>query len=192
MRRFTFDRLLSIGGFLLVLALCAAGGLLLWASSYTHSEVSAQLSQQNIVFPPANSSAVAAPEFAPMRQYGGQQMTTGPQARVYANYFIANHLKEIGGGKTYAQVSSEAQANPGNAKLEATAQTLFQGETLRGLLLTSSAFWQLGTIAQWGAIAAFVAAGLLAILAVLGFVHSLRVRDTEEVLAPRQRVAQRA
>jgi hypothetical protein len=35
--------------------------------------------------------------------------------------FIANHLIKIGGGKTYAQVSAEALASPGNAKLAATA-----------------------------------------------------------------------
>jgi hypothetical protein len=37
--------------------------------------------------------------------------------------FIANHLIKIGGGKTYAQVSAEALASPGNAKLAATAST---------------------------------------------------------------------
>jgi hypothetical protein len=41
-----------------------------------------------------------------MRPYGGQQLTTGAQAEVYADHFIANHLKEIGGGKTYAQLSA--------------------------------------------------------------------------------------
>ena len=96
-----------------------------------------------------------------MKQYAGEQLTTGPQAKVYADYFIGNHLKEIGGGKTYAQLASESIANPTDTKLAATVQTMFQGNTLRGLLLTSSAFWQLGTIAGWAAIAAFAGAGLL-------------------------------
>jgi hypothetical protein len=189
MRRFTFDRLLSIGGFLMVLVLCAAGGLLLWAASYTHNSVSEQLAAQQIYFPPANSPAIAAPEFAPMQQYAGEQLTTGPQAKVYADYFIANHLKEIGGGKTYAQISAESLADPTNTQLHNQAQTIFQGNTLRGLLLTSSAFWELGTIALWAAIAAFVGAFLLVILAVLGYVHSLRVHEGDEVLVPRRQVA---
>ncbi len=189
MRRFTFDRLLSIGGLMMVAVLCAAGGLLLWANSYTHNEVSTQLSEQQIYFPPANSPAIAAPQFAPMKQYAGEQLTTGPQAKVYADYFIGNHLKEIGGGKTYAQLASESLAHPNDTKLAATVQTMFQGNTLRGLLLTSSAFWQLGTIAGWAAIAAFAGAGLLVILAVLGYLHSRRVPEAEEVLAPRQPVA---
>ena len=41
-----------------------------------------------------------------MRQYAGQQLTTGAQAETYADHFIAVHLKEIGGGKTYAQLSA--------------------------------------------------------------------------------------
>ena len=64
-----------------------------------------------------------------MNQYAGQQLTKGSQAEVYAGHFIANHLKAIGGGKTYAQLSAEAQADPSNAKLAATVQTVFQGET---------------------------------------------------------------
>jgi hypothetical protein len=59
--------------------------------------VHTQLAAQQIYFPPANSKAVAAPEFAAMRPYGGQQLTTGAQAQVYADHFIANHLKAIGG-----------------------------------------------------------------------------------------------
>jgi hypothetical protein len=78
-----------------------------------------------------------------MRQYGGQQLTTDAQAEVYADHFIANHLKEIGGGKTYAQLSALSIAQPGNAKLTAQVATVFKGETLRGLLLnpTPSAPW---------------------------------------------------
>ena len=82
-----------------------------------------------------------------MRQYGGQLMTTGAQAEVYADHFIANHLKVIGGGKTYAQLSTESIAQPTNAKLAAQVATVFKGETLRGLLLNAYAFGTVGMIA---------------------------------------------
>jgi hypothetical protein len=190
MRRRTFDILVSLGALVLVAVLCVAGGLLLWGRSYTHDQVSSQLAAQKIFFPPANSPAIAAPEFAPMHQYAGQQLTTGPQAKVYADSFIANHLKEIGGGQTYAQLSSQLQQNPNNAQLAKTVQSMFQGETLRGLLLSSYAFWTLGSIAGWAALAAFIAAGLLLILAVFGIVHSRRVSRTEELLAPSEEVAE--
>ena len=184
MRRRTFDILTSTAGLILVVLLGVAGGLMLWAHNYIHDQVGQELSAQQIVFPPANSPAITAPEFQGMHRYAGQQLTTGPQAHVYANDFINNHLKTIGGGKTYAQLSTQAQANPGDAKLAQTVETMFKGETLRGLLLSASAFWTIGTIAGYGAIAAFVGAALLLILAILGFVHSTRVRSAEEVMPP--------
>lgn len=181
MQRRTFDVLLSSAGFLLVAILLVAGALLLWAHIYVGNQVYNQLSQQKVFFPPANSSAVAGAEFAPMRQYGGQQLTTGAQARVYADYFIANHLKEIGGGKTYSELSSQAQAQPNNTKLQNTVNTLFKGETLRGLLLNAYAFGKMGTIALWAAIAAFVGAALMLLLSLFGLLHSRRVSEEEVV-----------
>src|SRR5579872_7154394 len=172
MRRMTFDILMATAGLFLALTLIAAGGLLTWAHTYIGDEVHTQLAAQQIFFPAANSPAVAGPEFAAMRQYGGQQLTTGAQAEVYADHFIANHLIVIGGGKTYSQLSAEAQAQPNNATLAAQVNTVFKGETLRGLLLNAYAFGTIGTIAGIAAIAAFIAAGLLLVLSLLGFYHS--------------------
>jgi hypothetical protein len=123
-----------------------------------------------------------------MKQYAGEQLTTGPQAKVYADSFIANHLQKIGGGKTYAELSTQLQADPNNTQLAKTVQTMFQGETLRGLLLSSYAFWTLGSIAGWGALAAFIGAGLLLILAIFGLIHSRRVGPSEELLGSPQEV----
>jgi hypothetical protein len=108
-----------------------------------------------------NSKAVAAPVFAAMRPYGGQQLTTGALAQVYAGHFIANHLKAIGGGKTYAQLSAEAIAQPANTALAAQVATVFKGETLRGLLLNAYAFGTMATIAGIAAIAAFIAGAIM-------------------------------
>jgi len=80
-------------------------------------------------------------------------------------------LKEVAGGQTYAQVSSKALANPTDAKLQGQVATLFKGETLRGMLLNAYAFWTVGIIAQMAAYAAFVAAGVMALLTLLGFWH---------------------
>jgi len=191
MRRKTFDSLISGVGLVLVAVLAVAGGLLTWGHDYIANQVHNQLSAQQIYFPPANSPAVAGPQFAPMRQYGGQLMTTGAQAEVYADHFIANHLKEIGGGKTYAQLSTEAQAQPHNAALAKQVQTLFQGETLRGLLLNAYAFGTIGEIAGIAAIAAFAAAAIMLVLSGLGLYHARRVPVTAEILAgaPRRPVS---
>src|SRR5699024_3850509 len=108
-------------------------------------------------------------------EFGGQLMTTGEQAEVYANDFIGTHLKHTADGKTYAELSTESQADPDNAELAAQVETMFRGETLRGLLLNAYAFGTVGTIAGIAAIGAFVAAGVMVILALLGFRNARRV-----------------
>ena len=184
MRRNTFDILVSAGGVLLVAVLALAGGLLTWGHNYITNEVRTQLAAQQIYFPANNSPAIAAPEFKAMHQYAGQQLTTGAQAQVYADHFIANHLKAIGGGKTYAQLSAASIAQPDNTKLAAQVETVFKGETLRGLLLNAYAFGTMGMIAGIAAIAAFVAAALLLLLSGLGLYHSRKVSPDAELMAP--------
>jgi hypothetical protein len=185
MKRRTFDILMATAGLFLALTLVVSGGLLTWAHSFIGNEVHTQLAAQQIYFPPNGSLAIKAPEFAAMHQYAGQQLTTGAQAEVYADHFIANHLKVIGGGKTYAQVSAEAQLSPGNATLKATASTLFQGETLRGLLLNAYAFGTMGMIAGIAAIAAFIAAFVMLLLSGFGLLHARRVSPGAEILRGR-------
>jgi hypothetical protein len=181
MRRRTFDALAVTAGVVIAGLLLVAGGLLTWGHNFVTNEVHTQLAAQKIVFPPANSPAVKGAEFAPMRQYGGQLMTTGAQAQVYADHFIAVHLTEIGGGQTYSQLSAKALAQPKNAALAAQVQTMFRGETLRGLLLNAYAFWTIGQIMLWAAIAAFAGAGLLLLLAIFGFIHLRRTAPEAEI-----------
>src|SRR5580693_7681795 len=174
MRRRTFDILVSVAGLFLAVTLIVSGLLLTWAHNFIGNEVRTQLAAQQIVFPANNSPAIKAPEFAAMHQYAGQLMTTGAQAEVYADHFIANHLKEIGGGLTYSQLSAKAIAQPGNAKLAAQVQLMFRGTTLRSMLLNAYAFGTMATIAGFAAIAAFIAAGVMLILGGLGLAHARR------------------
>ena len=179
MKRRTFDILVATGGLFLAVTLIVSGALLTWAHDFVGHEVHTQLAAQQIFFPPAGSPAIAAPEFAAMHQYAGQQLTTGAQAEVYADHFIANHLKEAGGGKTYAQLSAEAIAQPKNTALAAQVATAFKGETLRGLLLNAYAFGTMGMIAG---IAAFIAAAVMLLLSGLGLMHARRVSSAAEIL----------
>jgi hypothetical protein len=182
MRRRTFDLLAAATGLFLALTLIVSGALLLWAHNFITNEVHTQLAAQQIFFPPAGSPAIKAPEFAAMHQYAGQQLTTGAQAEVYADHFIANHLKIIGGGKTYAQLSAQAIADPANTKLAGTVETVFKGETLRGLLLNAYAFGTMGAIAGLAAIAAFIAAAFMLLLGGLGLLHARRVSPATDIL----------
>jgi len=183
MRRMTFDALVSAAGLLLVAVLIVAGALLAWGHSYANNQVNSQLSAQKIVFPTTSNpefKALPKADQAAMAPYAGQLMTTGAQAKVYADNFIAFHLSKMGG--TYSQLSAQSLAQPNNAKLAALVNTVFKGTTLRGMLLNAYAFWQLGQIALWGAIVSFTGAALLLILSALGYIHSRRVPPTAEIL----------
>jgi len=202
MRRKVFDKLASVGGAVVVVILAVAGTMLFVGYNFANNYVHNQLAQQNITFPAAAAFAhpKAGTEITPsmipsVSQYAGQQLLTGQQAQTYANDFIAVHLNQIGGGKTYSQLSSEAMAlpkgSPAYTAAEAKVQTVFQGTTLRGLLLEAYGFSLIATIAFWCAIAAWSLAGLLAVLVAIGFWHAKRTDETEELLpqhAPPARV----
>ena len=176
MRRRTFDALLTTSGVLVAAVLLVAGGLLTWAHTFVNDQVTNQLSSQQIFFPTKGSPALASPEIKPyLEQYAGQQLTNGDQAEAYANHFIAVHIAEMGGGKTYAQLSAAALANPNDTKLAGLVSTVFRGETLRGLLLNAYAFWKMGQLAMYAAIVAYVGAALMLVLSLLGFAHLRRV-----------------
>jgi hypothetical protein len=189
MRRKSFDTVMSWAGVALAAVLLVAGGLLTWAHVFVNDQVHSQLAAQKIFFPKAGDEGLKDPKIGPyLNQYAGQQLTDGAQARAYADHYIAVHIEEMTGGKTYAQLSAESRANPDDAKAKAMVETTFKGETLRGLLLNAYAFWKMGQIALIAAIAAFVGAGLFAVLAVLGFIHRGRVDSDEEILGLGSRV----
>jgi hypothetical protein len=184
MRRRTFDILMSAGGLMLTLVLVIAGALAFVGYNFANSNVEDQLRAQNIMFPPAGP-AIEDPRIKPfVEPYAGQQLVTGEQARVYADHYIAVHLADAADGLTYAEASSLSRQNPGDETLAAQVQTLFRGETLRGLLLNAYAFWKLGQIAKLAGTVAFGLAAIMAILTLLGFWHLRRVEPEEEILTP--------
>ena len=192
MRRKVFDKLASAGGAVAVVVLVVAGSLLMVGYGFANNYVHTQLSEQQITFPTAaalahpNGTEITRSMTPSVSQYAGQQLLTGQQAEAYANDFIAVHLSEIGGGKTYAQMSQAAMVLPKGSTAytaaEAKVQEVFQGTTLRGLLLEAYGFSLIAEIAFWCGIAAFGVAGLLAVLVALGMVHARRTDEDEEML----------
>ena len=178
-KRQIIDKTLIWIGVVATVALLAVGGLAWWAYSFTASNVRNELVEQKIYFPEKGSAAIAAlpaADQAAIDKYAGQQVLNGDQAKVFANNYIAVHLSEIAGGKTYAEVSSAALANPTDTKLQNQANTLFKGETLRGLLLGDAyAFWTVGHIAEITALVALAAGGIMAVLVILGLIHLARI-----------------
>lgn len=190
MRRKTFDALLTTGGLVVAVVLAVAGGLLAWGHNFIQSNVHDQLAQQQIYFPPQSAFAhpKAGTEITPamiptVSKYAGKQLLTGAEAKAYANNFIGQHLAEMPYGGVYAKVSAAAMANPNDQTLAAEKATVFQGTTLRSMLLNAYAFDKMGQIAGVAADVAFIAAGAMLLLVGLGIVHTRRTTPDTEVLA---------
>jgi hypothetical protein len=176
---------LVIIGSVLFLVLSAGSGLLLWGSGFAHDMVHSQLSDQKISFPAKGSPGLDPAEFPGLQRYAGQAVDNGPKAKAYADQFIKVHLKGIAGGKTYSQVSSESLANPKDTVLAAKVQTLFRGETLRGLLLYGWGWSVVGTIAGYAGIAALLGALAVLIALIIGLAtHEHVVNRTERSDTP--------
>ena len=166
-------RVFSILEIIFVFFLLIIGSVALWAFLFINSTVSSQLSVQKIYFPPKGSTALSSPKIGPyLNKYAGEQLLTGNQAKAYADHFIAVHLSEMAGGKTYSELSTMAMANPKNIKLQNEVATVFKGDTLRGLLLTIYAFSMVGSVALIVAIVCYVIAVIVAILLLLKVLNS--------------------
>lgn len=178
--RKTIDKVFILLGVAMTAVLLVGGGLALYGYHFATNNVKTELSEQKIFFPAKGSAAISALPAADQKEinkYAGQQLVNGQQAKVYADNFINVHLQEIAGGKTYAEVSTAAQKDPTNQTLQQQKAILFQGETLRGLLLGSGyAYWTFGIIAEYVAIAAFAGAAVMAILVWLGLLHLAKLK----------------
>ena len=189
---------------------------------FAGSFVSSQLSAQGITFPPveaieaqgeANGGPLTADDVAEMSKYAGQQMTTGAQAKAWADNYIAAHMRgaaqragvpdelatfngigeyvdeveaaltekikadnpDMSDDEISALVAAE-EKNPQTTYAEAKQVsdlnsmkngTFFQGNMIRGTLLSAYGWGLIGTIAKIAGIGLAVV-GIL--LAVYGFV----------------------
>ncbi len=188
--RRSIDKLLIGFGVAAAVVFAAAGALLTWGASFADDYVHDELSSQRVFFP--DEASLREEGRGDLVKYADEQVTTGGQAEAYASY-IAGHMEGIADGKTYAEIddrgaaqavvdaresgASEAEV----AKLQATADelkaqrdSLFRGETLRGLLLSSYAWGTIGGIAAIAAWVAFAGAAVMAALVVAGLVHLRR------------------
>src|SRR6201987_3691179 len=180
---------LAIAGFATAVLLAVAGGLLLWGSTYVHNSVQNQLVAQQIYFPPqaAFAHAKAGTEITPnmipsVSQYAGQQLVTGQQAQAYADHFIAQHITDMAGGKTYSQLSTESMAQPTNTKLAGLVATVFKGETLRSMLLNAYGWWKVSQITYIASLAAFGLAGLTVLASLAALTLGKRPEITHEAI----------
>ncbi len=173
-------------GLVLAAVLVGLGLVMTSNANFAKTYTAEQLGQQKITFSSVEALTPEESQSPCLIQYAGQQLTTGKQAECYANDFIGLHVTKIGGGKTYAEMRGPEQAllakvtaaqkanDPGLAELQkqhaiakGQRDAVFQGETSRGLLLTSFGFSVLGAKAEQAATTAYLVAGLVALLSLV-------------------------
>lgn len=143
--------------------LVAAASLVLWGSNFATTTVHDQLVAQKISFP---DEATLKEDNPALVKYAGQTVDNGDKAKAYSDY-IGGHLKNVADGKTYSEVSSAYQKDRTNTTLSGQRQTLFMGETLRGLLLNAWGWGLIGAIAMYAAVAMYVAAAGVLVFAAM-------------------------
>jgi hypothetical protein len=206
MKRRTLDVLFSVGGLVLAGLLLVLAVVMTSNASFSKNYVRDQLSQQQITFKTAATLTAEEKQSACLVKYAGLQLTTGKQAECYANDFIGLHVQSTAAGRTYstqgdfitglkAQLAEAQKAgSPDASKIAdlnaqittatAARETLFKGETLRGLLLTSFGFSVFGVKGGQAATVAFIFAGLLALLSLAGLVHAFKTPQDKTFAAP--------
>jgi hypothetical protein len=188
------DSVLVGMGLIAVVVLAVSAGLLTWGSSFSHNYVRDELGSQHISF--GTAEALTAEGRTDLVKYAGQTVDTGSEAQAYASY-INGHLDKIGEGRTFADLGTPERAAKASVQeaidskqpqatidtlqtaastITQTRDTIFKGETLRGLLLSAYAWSTVGRIAGLAAIGAVIAAGLMAILVIFGINHLVSKR----------------
>ena len=174
----------------MVVVLAGAAIFAFGMGNFTTSQIRDELTAQQVSFPGADQikagGALDPATFSQeIRDQAGKQVTDGNQARIYANDFLAVHLKGIAGGLTYATVGTKisalkaqaatmSQTDPAYADLQnqittltAARETLFKGESLRSMLLNAYGWWTIGTYTTYAGIGLILVA--LAVLGALVF-----------------------
>jgi hypothetical protein len=175
--RKAIDKVFISLGVIATVVLLGASALSWFGYNFATTQVRTELGAQKVYFPPKGSPGLDPNEFPDLQQYAGQLVDDGPKAKAYANGFIGRHLDKVADGKTYSEVSALAMKDPTNQELQGQKATLFQGETLRGLLLGDGyAYWTFGMIAMYASVAALAGAIAMAILVLLGLRHLKKLK----------------
>lgn len=188
MKRRTFDKLVSFVGLGFAVLLFIFAGLLNYGASFANDNVQSQLENQNIAFPgeegmPANTKDQ-------LIKWAGMQVVTGEMAKDYSDLYILEHMNSaaaavMGKPATYSEVSGAYMGlvRGGSTDTEKIAalgelrETLFMGNTLRGMLLQAYAFGIFGVVAGYAALASLLGGILFLVLAIAGFAHIRRTTE---------------
>ncbi len=205
MKRRTLDLAFGIGGLIVAALLLVLGLVLTNQANFAEDYVTDQLSQQRINFTPAENLSDEEKKADCLVEFAGTALDSGKKAECYANEYIALHMRESAieagyEGETYASIGTvqrqlrsdlQAATDAGQPTEEIQAEldavnglrdSMFRGETLRGLLLTTYGFSIFGERAALAATIVYLFAGLMLLLSIAGLVHAFTTKKDETVL----------
>jgi hypothetical protein len=197
MKRRTLDMVFVIGGVLLAVLLGVLGLVMRANADFAKDYVKDQLSEQKITFTAAEFLSDEEKKADCLVEYAGTTLDSGKKAECYANEYIALHMRESAAaagyaGETYASIGGIQRTLRGDlasaeeagdatetiqAELDAVTglrESMFKGETLRGLLLTSYGFSEFGVKGEQVMTVAFIAALVLLLASAAGLIHFAR------------------
>ena len=174
MKRRTLDIAFSIGGALFAVLLLILGLVLKDQADFAKDYVKDQLVQQKIEFPAEyNRGETDVAGSGCLTDFAGTVLDSGEKAECFANFYIKTHMLHsaeaagypedtydtmgdvVGGLKEDLQAAKdsgdEAAIEEAQGKVDAASglrDTMFKGETLRGLLLTTYGFSIFGEIGR--------------------------------------------
>ncbi len=191
----------SAGGVAVAILLVLLGFVFKTNADFADSYVHDQLAQQKISFTAAEFLSDEEKTSSCLIENAGTPLDSGKKAECYANDYIGMHLKGIGGGETYATIgaiqtkakTALADATAANAsnvdelkadldKITGQRETMFKGETLRGLLLTSYGFSIFGEKAALAGMLSFLGAIVMLLASIAGFVHAFSSKGEKRLI----------
>ena len=202
MKRRTLDMIFSAGGIAVAILLVLLGFVFKTNADFADSYVHDQLAQQKISFTAAEFLSDEEKASTCLIENAGTPLDSGKKAECYANDYIGMHLKGIGGGETYATIgaiqtkakialadataanaSNVAELKADHDKLTGQRESMFKGETLRGLLLTSYGFSIFGEKAALAGMLSFLGALVMLLASIAGFIHAFSTPKDKVALA---------
>jgi hypothetical protein len=192
----------SAGGIAVAILLVLLGFVFKTNADFADSYVHDQLAEQKISFTAAEFLSDEEKTSTCLIENAGTPLDSGKKAECYANDYIGMHLKGIGGGETYATIGAiqtkaktaladATAANAGNVvelkaeldKITGQRESMFKGETLRGLLLTSYGFSIFGEKAALAGMLSFLGALVMLLASIAGFIHAFSTPKDKIALA---------
>lgn len=208
MKRRTLDIAFSIGGALFAVLLLILGLVLKDQADFAKGYVKDQLVQQKIEFPAEyDGGETDVAGSGCLTDYAGTVLDSGEKAECFANFYIKTHMLHsaeaagypedtydtmgdvVRGLKAELQTAKdsgdEAATEEAQGKVDAASglrDSMFKGETLRGLLLTTYGFSIFGEKADLAATVCYLAFALLLLLSVAGMVHAFTSKHSSDVV----------